>query len=339
MTKVYTSLEPAYSQVLSQTGQAIGFSTSNAVSLFTSTSFLWSAGIMISVVAAGFMYMRAGVIRMQASEAGVKKSNEEIRRVTLGLLGVLSLFVILYTFNKGLLRGDVGLQGLKASPYRSGGGGDFAGGGATGDFSSATTSSSNPGGASCSDTQSVISALSSQNGICRGVSCTALSGCNYQQYLSAIQQAAGQAGVDSKYIVALMCKESKAVATAQNRNPNGTYDCGLMQINQPGPCDSAILDPATNISRGVSLFKQKQSATGQVYPNIPQIAGVFASYNCCANGTIPNAPSADCTQSAGFPNSIPKWACPINPGEGQFNMCAVKNYACDLTACVAVLNS
>jgi hypothetical protein len=90
------------------------------VTLFSSTSFLWSAGIMISVVAAGFMYMRAGIIRMQASEAGVRKSNAEIKRVTLGLLGVLSLFVILYTFNKGLLRGDVGLEGLKANSVNTG---------------------------------------------------------------------------------------------------------------------------------------------------------------------------------------------------------------------------
>jgi hypothetical protein len=118
MTAVsYTSLEPSYSQTLSQDGRPLSFSTSNAVSLFTSTSFLWSAGIMICVVAAGFMYMRAGALRMQASEAGVRKSNEEIKRTTIGLIGVLSLFVILYTFNKGLLRGDVSLISLKASPY------------------------------------------------------------------------------------------------------------------------------------------------------------------------------------------------------------------------------
>ena len=131
-TKTYIPLEDSYTKVLSKDGTTpLGFSTSDVVSLFTSTSFLWSAGIMISVVAAGFMYMRAGVIRMQASEAGVRKSNEEIKRVTIGLLGVLSLFVILYTFNKGLLRGDVQLSNLKASSYTSGGGGVYGGAGAT----------------------------------------------------------------------------------------------------------------------------------------------------------------------------------------------------------------
>jgi hypothetical protein len=35
--------------------------------------------------------------------------------VTLGLLGVFSLFLILFTVNKGMLRGDVGFEGLKVS--------------------------------------------------------------------------------------------------------------------------------------------------------------------------------------------------------------------------------
>jgi hypothetical protein len=120
MAVSYTTLEPTFTSSLSKPGSPLGFDTGTAVTLFSSTSFLWSAGIMISVVAAGFMYMRAGIIRMQASEAGVRKSNAEIKRVTLGLLGVLSLFVILYTFNKGLLRGDVGLEGLKANSVNTG---------------------------------------------------------------------------------------------------------------------------------------------------------------------------------------------------------------------------
>jgi hypothetical protein len=337
-TKTYQVLEPSYSQTLSQDGRPLSFSTSNAVSLFTSTSFLWSAGIMICVVAAGFMYMRAGALRMQASEAGVRKSNEEIKRTTIGLIGVLSLFVILYTFNKGLLRGDVSLISLKASPY-GGSSATVATGGTTAGAGAEDVSTGGSGGASasCASTQTIIASLSS--GICKNTSCTALSGCSYQQYLPALQQASSRTGVNVNYLIALMCRESKANPAAQNRNPNGTYDCGLMQINQATPCDSSVLDPNTNISRGADLFKQKQNAVKEIYTNIPQIAGVFASYNCCSNGTIPNAPSVDCTQASGFPGSVPKWVCPINPGEGQFNMCAVKNYACDLTSCVDALNS
>ena len=133
-----------------------------------------------------------------------------------------------------------------------------------------------------------------------------------------------------------MCKESGARKDEQNKNPNGTYDCGLMQINQPTPCDAGILDTHTNIERGVSTMRSKIAAAGRLYTNIPAEAGVFASYNCCANGTVPNSESVSCKTSDGWP-TIPKWACPIDPGTGDFNMCGVKAYACELTACLKQL--
>ncbi len=163
----YTSLEPSYFQA---TGvQTPGFNTGQAVSLFSSTSFLYSLAIMISVLAAGVMYARAGVYRMQASEVGVRKSNDEIKRVTLGLLGVLSLFVILYTFNKDLLSGNVGLDGLRAAAgksggFVSGGGGNFGGGGATAEIPSSTTNGTE---------QANRSALSAQGITVNKSACTA----------------------------------------------------------------------------------------------------------------------------------------------------------------------
>jgi hypothetical protein len=311
----YTSLEPAFTQTFTQDGQAVGFSTDAAVSLFASTSFLYTLGIMLSVVAAGVMYARAGVWRMEASERGVKKSNEEIKRTTLGLLGVLSLFVIIYTFNRDLLTGNVGLDGLRAG-------------------TSAYTPPSNSAPRTCDTPSYVISQLSSPGGICANTACTALSGCSYQQYLPIIRSEASRQGVDENLVIAIMCTESRGVADARNQNPNGSYDCGLMQINQTGSCSPSSLDPASNIAAGVTHLKRVISSAGQVYQNIPQTAGVAATYNCCANGTVPNAPSADCTTSSGFPFSVPKWACPINPGEGQFNMCTVKSYGCGVNACV-----
>jgi hypothetical protein len=38
--------------------------------------------------------------------------------------------------------------------------------------------------------------------------------------------------------------------------------------------------------------------------------------------------------SSGFPSSIPKWACPINPGTADLNMCSVKSYVCELSSCL-----
>ena len=328
MNKNYVPLEPDY---FTATGaKAPTFNADGVASLFASTSFLYTLGIMICVVAGGVMYARAGLIRMQASERSVRKSNEEIKRITLGLLGILSLFVIIYTFNRNILTGDVGLSGLRSS----GGGAvttGVVGGGTTGGASNASSRT-------CADKDAVIKSLTSQQGICGNATCTALSGCNYRQYQSMIESSAAKEGVDPKMVIVLMCKESRANASAQNKNPDGTYDCGLMQVNQKNACDTSSLDPATNIARGVSLLKEKISQANQVYQNIPAKAGVFASYNCCSNKTIPNAPSADCTTQNGFPFSIPKWACPINPGDSQFNMCAVKNYACDLNACYEALS-
>jgi hypothetical protein len=110
----YTALEPSYTSILGENARAATFSTSQAVDLFASTSFLYSLGIMIIVVAAAWRYGLAGIWRMQASERGQTKSNEELKRVTLGLLGVLSLFTILYTVNKGLLKGDIDLKSLRS---------------------------------------------------------------------------------------------------------------------------------------------------------------------------------------------------------------------------------
>jgi hypothetical protein len=106
----YNLLEPKITQEIG--GAPLGFDTARDVSLFATTEFLFTTSIMLIIGVAAGRYMLAGVWRIEASERGVRKSNEEIKRVTLGLLGVLSLFVILYTFNKGLLLGDVGLAGL-----------------------------------------------------------------------------------------------------------------------------------------------------------------------------------------------------------------------------------
>jgi hypothetical protein len=329
-SRSYNSLEPSLSQSLGL--DAFSFSTANPVSFLATTNFLYSLAIMLSVLAAGFIYARAGLWRMQASEAGVRKSNEEIKRATLGLLGVLSLFVILYTFNKGLLSGEVGLKDLRTGGYTSGGGGLMTG-------VVPSTGPSAPS-ASCQDTKAVISQLTAPGGICGNTRCSALSGCTYQQYLPLIRQEAAKAGIDYKIVVALMCRESRGKADAKSTLPeNNTYDCGLMQINQTTPCTAAIMDPSVNIAQGVATIKSKLSQANQIYQNIPQQLGAYASYNCCGNKTIPNAPSVDCTQASGFPFSIPKWACPINPGEGKFNMCFVKGYACEVNACVEQLKA
>lgn len=125
MSKDFIPLEPSFSQPFTE---SLGL-TSGITSLATSTTFLYGASIMIIVVVSGLMYAHAGVLRMGASTNSISKSNAEIKRVTLGLLGVLSLFLIISAVNRDLLTGDVNLDELgTGSVVRSAGVGNTGGG-------------------------------------------------------------------------------------------------------------------------------------------------------------------------------------------------------------------
>ena len=322
----YKTLEPSS---LSSLGVPVPTFSGNFTSFLATSTFLYALLFSAIVMAAFYRYVTAGVIRMQSSENAIRQSNEIIKKVTLGLLGVFSLFLILFTVNKGLVTGDVGLSGLKA------GRGTGAGGLSTTLPPAVNTSSSGGSSRACEPADVVKTRLQSPEGICGGTRCTALSGCNYQQYNSIIDQEVGGDAQLKKMIIVTMCKESRGKKDAQNRNPDGTFDCGLMQINGGSSCTEAIFQESTNIREGVRLMRQKISYSSQTYPALktrPE-AGVFTSYNCCSNGTVPNSPSESCKQSDGWP-LIPKWACPLDPGTSAYNMCSVKSYACDLVACL-----
>jgi hypothetical protein len=332
----YKTLEQSsFKEVLGMDSPA--FNSSNA-SFFATSSFVYMLLFTAIVGAAFYEYVLVGIYRMEASESGIRKSNETFKRTTLGLLGVFSLFLIIFTLNKSLLTGNVSLGELKDTGNRSSSGSSLS----VVTPTSVAGISSGGNSRSCESTEATIAKLQASGGVCGGVTCTALSGCNYQQYLPIIDQAVGGDIQLRKMIIVTMCKESRADPRASHLNSsNGTYDCGLMQINQNGPCNpTALIEPENikaNIETGVSKMREKIRNTTQVYQNIPAETGPFSSYNCCANGTIPNSPSADCNTSSGFPFSIPKWACPINPGDGEFNMCSVKSYVCELSACMKQL--
>ncbi len=323
----YKPLEP---KITSSVGlDAVSFSGTSPT-LSTATTLITIILFMLIGGAVFYRLLMAGIYRLEASENGVRKSNEAFKGATFGVLGVFLMFLIFFTFNRDILLSDVGLGALRSSEgVRSGGAAVTTGGVGVG------TTTRSGGSSSCTNPTEVISKLSSSGGICGGTSCTILSGCNYSQYINIIKTESLVAGVDPKMVAVIMCKESGARPDAQGKNPNGTYDCGLMQVNQPSPCGADSLDPQLNIRKGVLLLKQKTSAVNQSYSGIPQRMGVLASYNCCANGTVPHSASTDCNTSSGFPFSIPKWACPINPGDGQFNMCSVKNYVCGIEACLS----
>lgn len=320
----YTPLE---SDIAKNIGSNVTFNGSS--SFEDSAILIYTLFFSAIVLAAFYRYTVAGLARMQASEAGIRKSNEIFKKTTLGLLGVFSLFLIISTVNKDLLTADIGLGSLNQR------GGTYRGVVNVTESTPITRSGSGTSRA-CDPVDQVKASLASPSGVCASTACTVLTGCKYQQYLSTIQSVSNDLGVNYKMIVVTMCKESGGNPNAQNKNSNNTYDCGLMQINQTAPCDATILETKTNITKGVQEMKKKMVEANRVYTNIPAEAGVFASYNCCANGTIPNEPSGSCKQSDGWP-SIPKWACPIDPGTSEFNMCGVKAYACELVNCLKSL--
>lgn len=144
---------------------------------------------------------------------------------------------------------------------------------------------------------------------------------------------------ERKMIATIICQESNGRPDAVGNDPDGGKGCGLMQITDHRTrttCPPDLFDPETNIREGVALVKQKMDAIvrqGYTYGgNITVQQMTFAAYNCCAGGDNPNAQSRDCSTSDGWP-ALPKWACPIKPGVGEFNMCAVKEYACRVSAC------
>jgi hypothetical protein len=134
----YTELEKDFTDALGPTYP--GFTTASPPSLATSASFIYTTLIMLCVVAAGVVYMWAGALRMQASEAAIRKSNEKFRQATVGLVLVLSIFAILFAVNPDLLNMNIGLGQLAADrTFKSGGGGDFGGGGASGGWTGTST--------------------------------------------------------------------------------------------------------------------------------------------------------------------------------------------------------
>ena len=326
MTDSYLPLEG--NLVNSIVGENLSFSTKEVASLFDSFNTIWKLEYTALLGAVIIMIIIGGVVRQGGGVSSIRKSNEIWRHAVLGLLAGIGIYLIAATFNPNLLRGDVDLSAFESKGVGSG----------TGQIAQDGSSSSGVPKA-CASLESVKTAVASGN-VCAGSVCTALSGCNYQPYLSMIKQEAERIGVDYKIVIVTMCKESKASPNAQGVNRGDgvrtTYDCGLMQTNQLIPCNAQTLDPLTNIKEGIT--KLKIAIAGQrIYPGVPTLAGAFASYNCCANGTPPNAPSADCNAQSGFDTAIPKWACPINPGTSASNMCAVKAYSCELVACLGNL--
>jgi len=84
------------------------------------------------------------------------------------------------------------------------------------------------------------------------------------------EAAAAQYGVNPQLLVAIARTESGMNPAALNRNKNGSYDIGLMQINSSwlptlrkyGVEEQALWDPCTNIHVGAWVLSQNMQRMG-----------------------------------------------------------------------------
>lgn len=260
---------------------------------------------LLMITIGGYMYLTSA-----GNNAAMQNAKDIITDSIVGVLLALGSYLLLYFINPDLVR----LKPLTPS-------------------STTAPTTSNPAGAGLGQPVSQIGAscsgaTSDKTNYCGTTSCSKT--CNLSQYDSLINQYETSI-VPAKIIKAIICRESDGNPNAQNAN-----SCGLMQVNTDRGTDCVgnttgnLFQPEINIKAGVKKLTEKyNSAANRAYTNISHYQMAFASYNCCGNGENPNDPSRDCGKD------VPKWACPINPGIGRFNMCAVKNYACDVEACAA----
>lgn len=281
---------------------------------------IWIVGIcaLLMLTVGGFTYLISA-----GNTSKMDSAKKIITNAILGLIIALGAYFLLFVINPDLVNVNISLKPFSGSGASSVATGGNTTGNATGTTGGTTTT---PSGNCNYQTPSA-----GQN-VCAGATCPY--NCSNSTYDSLINTDAQQAGVDPKVVKALMCVESQFNPTAKGP----TNDCGLMQVVTNGSScqtDSRgdLTDPATNINIGTQLLKQKYTAVGSSgYSTVTTNQMVFASYNCCSNGVDnPNAASNDCGPT------VPKWACPINPGTSQFNMCNVKSYACSVDACAKQL--
>lgn len=83
-------------------------------------------------------------------------------------------------------------------------------------------------------------------------------------FLGIAKEAGKKYNLDPLLILAIAKAESGLKVSAINRNNNGTYDYGLMQVNSinldfVGATKDTIFNPATNIHAGAKVLDQKRT--------------------------------------------------------------------------------
>lgn len=192
------------------------------------------------------------------------------------------------------------------------------------------------GGAECTDPAQLKDALSKGGTVCSGGSWSCPAQCDTTPWQDAISAAAAKYHISETFIRLIIAKESSCNSGAVG--PTG--DCGLMQVKPSSVGNSGCLgpsvnltDPRVNIDQGtkilVSAVNEAASLESKYGATTKKESLAAAIYNA---GSGQSGSSVDCKTSEGWP-VIPKWGCPINPGEKEFNACDIRTYACNVQAC------
>ena len=297
----------------------------NLVKLINGVSWYLIKVIMIpfaaiSIFIAGFVLMTAN-----GNVQKVQQAKSILRYILLGILIALAAFLVTDALFK-LLLDDAQFGNwnevscvvpfvpvVPVVPVVGGGGGGGGGTVACEDITTAQTSL-NAGGTVCTPDASCAS-------------------CDTSTWDASISNYSTLYGVPEEVIRTILARESSCgldPATYDMALSADGLSCGLMQVVGMTDC----YDDDESIKQGtIILAAAYASASSMIGPygttvTLDELAA--AIYNA---GVVQSTASADCTPLTGWP-TIPKWGCPINPGTATYNACYIRDYACDVGACL-----
>lgn len=301
----------------------------------------WGMNVMtffaIAIITAmGIVYI------VSAGNSGMMTTAKNgIKATMIGFAVMLGSWVIVNLFMTTLANNGVVSQGGKWSDFTCDTATKARQTNPTNVSSTSGVSNGGGGGAACEDIAAAKQRLGSDSigTVCNGTgSCKR---CDTSEYDSLIDSAASTSGMSAAFIKAIIARESSCNKNAVKGESDGTQSCGLMGVNTRSSSHSCeqLKDPSTGISEGVRILKSSYvSAQSLVskYGNTVTVNELAAAIHNAGPGDSAASSQVSgkgCLTSEGW-KVIPKWGCPIAPGEAEFNACDIRDYACDVGACV-----
>jgi hypothetical protein len=294
----------------------------------------WGLGVMTVIAIVVIVAMAILYIVSAGDGEKTKTAKKGITTSLVGFALMLAAWIIVNTIIT-ILAPNIGVEkGANWWTFQCGTG-SSTGYGLYSNLASSTpsTGTGGSGGAACENIEQAKQRLSGGGTVCNNTG--TCKSCNTSQFSAYIQQASNKYNIPQSFIKAIIARESSCIPTSVKQESDGTKSCGLMGVNGVAStysCDQ-LKNPAIGIDEGTRIlakaYADAQSLKAQ-YGNTVTVAELAAAIHNAGKGQ--STSSVDC-KSPDWP-TIPKWGCPINPGTAQFNACDIRDYACDVGACV-----